>query len=69
MSRRAEATQREIERAIKAVQNSGLDVGGVEVDGTKIIVLTTGAGPQQSKQTTEDLDRELAEFEAHHGQN
>lgn len=40
MSRRAAPTQAEISRAVKAVRASGLPVARVEVDGTKIIVLT-----------------------------
>jgi hypothetical protein len=40
MSRPARATQADISRAIKAAQRSGLTVARVEVDGTKIVVLT-----------------------------
>ncbi len=69
MSRRAVATQREIESAVKGVQRAGLVVTGVKIDGTRILVLTNqgeAAGPQS---TADDLDRELADFEARHGQD
>ena len=67
MSRRAAATQREIESAIKGVRRTGLVVTGVEIDGTKILVLTDGPETSGAPKSN-DLDRELAEFEARHGQ-
>jgi hypothetical protein len=67
MGRRAAATQKEIARAIKAAQEAGLKVARVEIDGTKIIVLTGENIPEPG--SSADLDRELAEFEASHGQN
>jgi hypothetical protein len=66
MSRRA-ATQREITRAIKAAMDAGLTDYRVEVDGGKVVVLPGGSTPQRAASETEDLDRELAEFEASHG--
>jgi hypothetical protein len=64
MSRRVSPTQKEISRAIKATQEAGLAVAGVEIDGTKIIVLTVGGKPASQGPTTEDLDRELEEWES-----
>jgi hypothetical protein len=43
MNRRAHVTQSEITRAIKAARINGLTVTGVEVDGSKIVVLTAEA--------------------------
>lgn len=66
MSRRA-ATQREITRAIKAAIDAGLVDYRVEVDGGKVVVLPGSPAPKRDTSETEDLDRELAEFEASHG--
>jgi hypothetical protein len=52
-----------------AAKMAGLAVSRVEVDGTKIIVLTDAAGATGSQSAAVDLDRELAAFEARHGQN
>lgn len=69
MSRRAAATQREIESAVKGVQRAGLVVTGVKIDGTQILVLTNPGEASGPQSTAADLDRELAEFEARHGNN
>jgi hypothetical protein len=69
MSRRAAATKREIDNAIAVVQQRGLTVTGVKIDGTQILVLTDKGAVSSSREKTSDLDRELAEFEASHGQN
>jgi hypothetical protein len=58
--------QRDLTRAIRAVTVAGVGIARVEIgpDG-KIVVVT-----QQSLPTPQsDLDRELAEFEARHGQS
>jgi len=64
MTRRAAATQKEISRAIKAAQEAGLAVAGVEINGTKIIVLTAGSVLELRAPQSDDLDRELVEWEA-----
>jgi hypothetical protein len=65
--------QTDVTRAVKAVRAAGVEVGKVEIrpDGT----ITIGAGSADKVgQTTDngavsnDLDRELAEFEERHGQ-
>ena len=56
--------QRDVVRAIKAATAAGLQVSGVKVDAhTGVIEIVTGAPATQN-----DLDRELADFEARHGQ-
>ena len=68
MARRA-ATQTEITHAVKAMQACGLTIGSVEVDGSKIVVLTAGYKLERLPSESEELDCELAEFEARHGQS
>jgi hypothetical protein len=64
MTRRA-ATQGEITRAIKAAKVAGLAICRVEVDGTKIVVLTAESGVMARDPTSaDDLDRELEEWES-----
>lgn len=69
---RARATfrQRDISRAVRAVLGTGVGVARVEVgtDG-KITILTGNPIDEQSTSGQNDLDRELAEFEARHGHN
>jgi hypothetical protein len=56
--------QHDVERAVRAAQATGLEVHRIEIDKDgKIVIVTAGDKPPQA--TTEDeLDRELAEFEA-----
>jgi hypothetical protein len=58
--------QRDIVRAVRAVAATGIGVSRVEIgkDG-KIVVV---AGRMQDTAPHDDLDRELAAFEARHGQ-
>lgn len=56
--------QRDVQRLVKAATAAGLTVTGVKFDvhsGTVTVV--TDDGPEQ-----DSLDKELAEFEARHGQ-
>jgi hypothetical protein len=56
--------QRDVVRLVAAAKAAGLDVKGLKVDVTKgTITVETSDGPQQ-----DSLDRELAEFEARHGE-
>jgi hypothetical protein len=70
MSRARPFTQSDITRAIKGAVMAGVQVGRVEIAADKIIVIAgapeTAAPPIEP---TEDLDRELAEFEAKHGRD
>jgi hypothetical protein len=59
--------QSDVTKAVKAVMAVGVTVGRIEIntDG-KIVVVAAGDQGQNSE--TVELDRELAEFEARHGQ-
>jgi hypothetical protein len=54
--------QCDITRAVKALIKAGVGVGHVEITPDGSIVITTGAAT--ASQGADDLDRELAEFEA-----
>jgi stringent starvation protein B len=58
--------QADVTRAVKAVRSAGVNIARVEVarDG-RIVIITAEA---QCAAQDDDLDRELAEFEARHGQ-
>jgi hypothetical protein len=64
--RPARFTQAEVARAVRGVTEAGEVISRVEIttDG-KIVVVT---GQQSAVSVQDDLDRELAEFEASHGQ-
>jgi hypothetical protein len=57
--------QQDVTRAVKAVTAAGVHIARVEIgrDGKIVVVAQQSASNQQ-----DDLDRELAEFEARHGQ-
>jgi hypothetical protein len=57
--------QQDVTRAVKAVAAAGVDIARVEIgrDGRIVVVAQQSATSQQ-----DDLDRELAEFEARRGQ-
>jgi hypothetical protein len=57
--------QQDVTRAVKALAAAGVSIARVEIsrDGKIVLVPLRPAGPQ------DDLDRELAEFEARHGQD
>ncbi|RXG84284.1 hypothetical protein [Bradyrhizobium vignae] len=60
--------QADVTKAIKAAVAAGLPVARVEIEGGRIIVIA--GRPEQDAGTAEpDLDQELADFEASHGQD
>jgi hypothetical protein len=67
--RRLAFRERDVARAIKGARAGGLEVARVEIDHSgphsRIIVV---AGKPESQTAENDLDAELAEFEARHGQ-
>lgn len=65
---RAAFTLKDATRATKAVMAAGLDIRRVEFgkDG-KIVVVVGKPYGSEAEITSDDLDRELEEFEAHHG--
>ncbi len=57
--------QQDVTRAVKAVAAAGVHIVRVEIDQAGKIVVVTQQSPTGQQ---DDLDRELAEFEARHGQ-
>jgi hypothetical protein len=59
--------QQDVTRAVKAVAAAGVDIARVEIDRFGKIVIVTGK-PLEATSPQDDLDRELVEWESHHGQ-
>ena len=57
--------QQDVTRAVKAVTAAGVHIARVEIDRAGKIVVVTQQSPTSQQG---DLDLELAEFEARHGQ-
>jgi hypothetical protein len=53
---------------VKALIAAGVGIARIEIDGDGNIVIVTGTGAEV-RPLENDLDRELAEWEAHHGQD
>jgi hypothetical protein len=61
MTRRRSA---DVARAIKALTAAGVGIARIEIDSTGRIAIIAATGPGEPS----DLDRELLEWEARHGQ-
>jgi hypothetical protein len=59
--------QQDVTRAVKAVAAAGVDIARVEIDSAGKIVIVTGKALEPTS-TQDELDRELQEWEARHGQ-
>jgi hypothetical protein len=59
--------QQDATRAVRAAVAAGLEVQRIEIERDGRIIVVTGKQEPAGPQT--DLDRELAEFEARHGQD
>jgi hypothetical protein len=59
--------QQDVKRAVLGTVAAGLSVQRVDVDKDGKIMIVIGAA-QGTASPVDDLDRELAEFEARHGQ-
>jgi hypothetical protein len=60
--------QADVTKAIKAVVAAGVSIARVEIDNLGKIVIVTGTPHHPATAPQDDLDQELAEFEARHGQ-
>jgi hypothetical protein len=58
--------QQDVTRAVKALRAAGVNIVRVEVTKDGKIVIVTAEGQPAAQ---DDLDRELEEFHARHGQN
>jgi hypothetical protein len=58
----------DVTRATRAVLAAGLGIARVEIARDGGIVVVPGNSEGQAAASSDDLDRELAEFKAHHGQ-
>jgi hypothetical protein len=59
--------QQDVTRAVKAVVAAGVDIARVEIDRAGKIVIVTGR-PLEATNPQDELDRELQDWEARHGQ-
>jgi hypothetical protein len=58
--------QRDVTRAVKALTKAGVDIARVEIEDGKIAIIVSKVG---AAQPGDELDSELQEFEARHGQS
>jgi hypothetical protein len=61
--------KRDLKAAIEAVMAAGCHDARVEIESGKIVVLLTGKPQEAASPARDNLDQELAEFEARHGES
>jgi hypothetical protein len=61
--------ERDVTRAAKAVLAAGLEIARVEIGKDGGIIVVPGKPEGQAAALSDDLDHELAEFNAQHGQS
>ena len=66
LTRPRSSRTRGVSRIVKALTASGVGIARIEVDSTGKITIIAATAPAAGQQ--DDLDRELAEWEARHGQ-
>ena len=59
--------QKDVTRAVKAVTAAGVHIARIEIDKAGKIVIVADKSQEAALGSQDDLDRELAEFEARHG--
>jgi len=60
--------QQDVTRALKGAIAAGVEIARVEIDPTGKIVIQLSNGEVKEQSAPDDLDRELAAFEARHGE-
>ena len=60
--------QQDVTRALKGAIAAGVEIARVEIDPTGKIVIQLSNGEVKEQAAPDDLDRELAAFEARHGE-
>lgn len=59
--------QRDVTKAVKAVAAAGVGIARVEIDKAGKIIIIAATAPEAAQQS--DLDLELQDWEARHGQD
>jgi hypothetical protein len=59
--------QQDVTRAVRATVAAGIEVQRVEIASDGRIIIVAGSPVASTSPCGDDLDRELAEFEARHG--
>jgi hypothetical protein len=60
--------QQDVTRAVKAVAAAGVHIARIEIDKAGKIVIVPGKPQEPATARQDELDQELADFEARHGQ-
>ena len=60
-------TERDVAKALAGARKGGFEVGGVQIDRRTGVITLLPAGTAPAHDAASDLDRELQEFRAGHG--